>query len=100
MISIEEFNDVQIGDQIKIVDNWEENSMAVAEMNYLLGKTLEVTQKATETTVERNDTFYNFKIIDGYGYWYLNRHCIEKVIKYSVKSIDDKSLEKMLGISV
>lgn len=98
MITEEEFNDIQIGDYIQIVDEWNgfthENSDG--DMDYLLGRTLEVAEKATETTVRRSGTSV-FIIYDSDGrIWYLNLHCIEKVIRYSTKSIDDKSLERML----
>lgn len=103
MISIEEFNDVQIGDYIQIVDEWNDytHESAYGNMDYLLGRSLEVTEKATTTTVRKGREVSAFIIRDGeYGGWSLNRHCIEEVIKCSVKSIDDKSLEKMLGVSV
>lgn len=99
MITKEEFNNIEIGDQIKIVDKWNKYSDAVIDMDYLLGRTLEVAEKATETTVRRGGTSV-FIIQDGEcGYvWALNRYCIEKVIKYATKSIADESLEKMLGV--
>ena len=103
MITIEEYNDIQVGDKIKIVDHWNEftKESAYGNMDYLLGRTLEVTEEATTTTVRKGREISAFIIRDGeYGGWSLNRHCVEKVIKYSVKSIDDKSLEKMLKVSV
>ena len=103
MITEEEFNDVQIGDYIQIVDEWNDytHESAYGNMDYLLGSTLEVTEEATTTTVRKGREISAFIIRDGeYGGWSLNLHCIEKVIKYKPKSIDDKSLEKMLKVSV
>ena len=104
MITKEEFKNIQIGDQIKIVDRWNEYSgeSQSGDMDYLLGKTLDVTERATKTTVARVGGTSVFIIRDdgcAYG-WSLNLHCIEKVIKYTVKSIDDDSLEKMLEVNV
>ena len=104
MITIEEYNDIQVGDKIKIVDHWNEftKESAYGNMDYLLGRTLEVTEEATTTTVRKSDLWNEFVIekIKGGSFWLLNLHCIEKVIKYKSKSIDDKSLEKMLEVNV
>lgn len=99
MITEEEFDDVQIGDYIQIVDQWNGHTHEnfSGDMDYLLGRTLEVTEKATETTVKKRSGINDFLIYDSDGrIWCLNLHCIEKVIRYSTKSIDDKSLERML----
>lgn len=102
MIVTEEFENIQIGDKIKIVDQWNEHTEEnpYGNMDYLLGQTFEVTNEATTTTVKKYNLCYDFVIrgIDKYSepYWYLNLHCIEKVIKCTTKSIDDASLEKIL----
>lgn len=101
MITEEEFYDVQIGDYIQIVDEWNEytDENLSGDMDYLLGKTFEVTRESTEATVEKRSGKSDFVIQFGGGWvWSLNLHCIEKVIKRTenLKSIDDKSLEEML----
>lgn len=99
MITKEEFNNVKIGDCIQIVDQWNDftHENPNGKMDYLLGRTFEVTQKATETTVKKRSGINDFLIHCSDGCtWSLNLHCIEKVIRYSTKSIDDKSLERML----
>lgn len=99
MITVEEYNDIQVGDKIKIVDEWNNytHESVYGNMDYLLGETFEVTEKATETTVKKRSGINDFLIYDSGGWkWSLNLHCIEKVIRYSTKSIDDKSLERML----
>ena len=105
MITKEEFNNIEIGDKIKIVDEWNDFTRENSDghMDYRLGHIFEVTNKATTTTVEKNDTYYNLKIIkmnSGYDYWFLNEFCIENVIKHNLKSITDASLEKMLEVSI
>lgn len=100
MITKEEFNDVKIGDCIQIVDQWNDftHENPRGKMDYLLGRTFEVTEKATKTTVKKGivDNFQIARQSDDSFVWSLNLHCIEKVIRYSTKSIDDKSLERML----
>lgn len=106
MITVEEYNDIQVGDKIKIVDEWDNytHESVYGNMDYLLGETFEVTHEATTTTVEKDNLMGGFVIrgIDEYSkaYWSLNLHCIAKVIKCTTKSIADDSLEKMLGVSV
>ena len=99
MITREEFENIQVGDYIQIVDEWNEytDENLSGDMDYLLGKTFEVTRESTEATVEKRSGNSDFVILDEDGWiWSLNLHCIEKVIRYSTKSIDDKSLERML----
>lgn len=103
MITTEEFKNVQVGDYIEVVSEWNgDTNEAPVVMDYLLGRTFEVTERATETTVKKG-IVNNFKIARQYDnefVWSLNLHCIEKVIKHTenLKSIDDDSLERMLEI--
>ena len=106
MITLEEYKNIQVGDYIQIVDRWNEytDENEDGDMDYLLGQTFEVTKEATETTVMKGtiDNFLIDKQSDNRFIWYLNLHCIAKVIKRTenLKSIDDKALEKMLEVSV
>lgn len=104
MITEEEYEDIQVGDYIEVVDQWNADSAEASDgkMDYLLGRTLEVAEKATETTVDKCYDILRTKSIAGAitNYWYLNRFCIAKVIKCTGKSIADESLEKMLGVGV
>ena len=99
MITKEEYEDVKIGDCIQIVDRWNEHTKEnpSGDMDYLLGQIFEVTNKVTATTVEKRSEIGGFVIRgDDDWTWFLNLHCIEKVIRCTTKSIDDKSLERML----
>ena len=102
MITKEEFENVKIGDYIQIVDRWNEytDENPDGKMDYLLGRTFEVTERASKTTVEKSHGILMIKSRDNTNasYWYLNEFCIAKVIKRTenLKSIDDASLEKML----
>lgn len=99
MITGEEFDNIQVGDYIEVVSEWNEytDENLSGEMDYLLGKTFEVTRELTKATVQKRRGGNDFVIRDEDGWiWSLNLYCIEKVIRYSTKSIDDKSLERML----
>lgn len=89
MITTEEYEDIQVGDKIKIVDRWNEDSCASSEgkMDYLLGQTFEVVERATKTTVDKSCGIFRIESKDGVitDYWYLNDFCIEKVIKCTGK---------------
>ena len=101
MITEEEFDNIQVGDYIEVVSEWNEytDENLAGEMDYLLGKTFEVTKELTKTTVEKRSRGNGFTIQNEDGWiWSLNLYCIAKVIKRTenLKSIDDASLEKML----
>lgn len=87
MITEEEFNNIEIGDKIKIVDKWNKRTRENpnGDMDYLLGQTIPVSFSAIEVAVEKVSGRIGFKIRQRDGdrddYWYLNSHCIKKVIK-------------------
>ena len=117
MITIEELNNIEIGDQIKIIDKWGENSNAVIDMDYLLGRVFPITANSTrgkrrclqiwEGThswlINENDIDYVIKkheIKQDFDIITDDKLSIEKVIKCTGKSIADASLEKMLEVSI
>lgn len=122
MISADEFDNIQVGDFVQIVDEWNENTCEnpYGDMNYLLGHLFMVSQEPTTISVAKSEEgIGRFCIKDKYTdmIWRLNRHCIaytfhadeiekmysdaislsEEPIKAATrKSIDDEALEKML----
>ena len=103
MITEEEFENIQVGDYIEVVSEWNgDTNEAPVLMDYLLSRTFEVTEKATKTTVKKGivDNFQIVRQSDDIFVWSLNLHCIAKVIKRTenLKSIDDDLLERMLEI--
>ena len=109
MIDRDEFDNIQVGDYIQIVDRW--NSWSNANdcgcMDYLLGKTFPVSIEATTESVAQNGISFldgttllriRDKVINS-RYWSLNMFCIEKVIKnQNIKPITDTSLERILNV--
>ena len=124
MITKEEFNNIEIGDQIKIVDEWNESTCEnpYGKMDYLLGQLFVVSYEPTTISVAKSEEgFGRFYIKDKNTdrIWRLNRYCIvgvyhadeiEKMYSDAMscckepievathKSIDDKTFEKVLRV--
>ena len=106
MINYDEFKNIQVGDYIQIVDEWNSWSNANSDgcMDYLLGKTFPVSTEATAESVARwGDSLLRIKTRieyrTMYSHWVLNRFCIKKVIKnQNIKPITDTLLERTLNV--
>lgn len=105
MITTEEFNNIEIGDQIKIVDEWRKNSNAVTDMDYLLGCVFPITTNSTISSFSII-TFRNtrsLRIWEGTHGWLINENDIDYVIKkHEIKQdfdtiTDDKLMSVLRG---
>lgn len=106
MITIEELNNIEIGDQIKIIDKWGENSNAVIDMDYLLGRVFPITANSTISSfsiITRRGKRRCLQIWEGTHSWLINENDIDYVIKkHEIKQdfdiiTDDKLISVLRG---
>lgn len=124
MISADEYDNIQIGDVVQIIDEWNECTCEnpYGDMNYLLGQLFVVSQEPTTISVAKSEEGigrFCIKDRDTDTIWCLNRYCIvgvyhadeiEKMYSDTMscckepievathKSIDDKAFEKILRV--
>lgn len=100
MITLEEYKDIQVGDYVKIVDEWNENTCEnpYGDMNYLLGHLFVVSQEPTTMSVAKSEEgIGRFYIKDRYTdmIWRLNRYCIAHTFHTIAYTFHADEIEKM-----